>query len=132
MNINKKHLLVLSIMAGISGCANLTDSPYYRIWHDRAYEIKASPAVLQQVAGESEIPEAEPAIPEAEVSEQQIDTPVAQTVAYTEAPIIDKQNRNAYSVEGDPFQSYTRAAQMEYSREEAPLRRDYSNMNGEL
>lgn len=124
MKFNKKHLLVLSVVSGISGCANLTESPYYRIWHDRAYELSASPAVMQQAMENSSIPEAEPA--SIEYSE-----PAPQTIAYTEAGYGNPINNNAYVVEEDPFKPYTRSEQVSprlERQEAAPMRRDYSNM----
>jgi len=121
MKINKKHLLVLSVMSGISGCASLSDSPYYRVWHDRAYEISASPAVMQQAMATTSIPEAEPV-------ESEYPAPVAQTVGYAEPSYNGGVDSDAYTVEGDPFRSYAQPRQAAPRLEEQPMRRDYSNM----
>ena len=126
MKINKKHLLMLSVMSGVSGCASLTDSPYYRVWHDRAYEISASPAVMQQAMTTGSIPEAEPA-------GMAYSAPAAQTIAYSEPAYNNEVNTDAYAVEGDPFRSYAQPEQASPRqerefREEQPMRRDYSNM----
>ena len=130
MKLNKKHLLLLSIMSAISGCANLTDNPYYRIWHDRAYAFNGSPTVMQQAAAESGvIPEAEP------VTNGTIDTSVAQTIAYTDNASTNMQMENAYSVEGDPFRAYNRFGGENYNNydnNQAPPMRDYSRMDNEL
>ena len=108
-------------MSGVSGCANLTDSPYYRVWHDRAYEVSASPAVMQQAM--EVIPEAEPT--EITYSDP---APVAQTVAYSEPSYNNVRHNADYAVEGDPFRSYTQARQAPPRQEELPIKRDYSNM----
>ena len=108
-------------MSGVSGCANLTDSPYYRVWHDRAYKISASPAVMQQAMENSSIPEAEPASVE-------YSAPVSQTIAYTESEYNNTENTNVYAVESDPYRSYAEPEQAQPRQEEHAMRRDYSNM----
>ena len=127
MKLNKKHLLLLSIMSAISGCASLTDNPYYRIWHDRAYAFSSPSTVMQQTAEENgAIPEAEP------VADGTSDTSVAQTVAYTDTAPTNMQTENDYSVEGDPFRTYSRSDGINYEDIQTPPRRDYSRMDSEL
>lgn len=126
MKLNKKILLILGVISGVSGCANLSDSPYYRVWHDRAYGMRAATTVTQQeadvqadISANNSIPEAEPQVAEGDVVE-------AQTVSYTEATYGGASNNDAYALESDPFQSY---AQPQNSRVEQPLVRDYSQVD---
>ena len=121
MKINKKHLLILSVISGVSGCASVTDSPYYRVWHDRAYALSASPAVMQQTTAITSIPEAEP-------QNIEYDSPAPQAVVYSEPMYNDDSVNEAYAVEGDPFKSYAQPEQALLRQKEVPMRRDYSNM----
>lgn len=125
MKFNKKILLILGVVSGVSGCANLSDSPYYRVWHDRAYGMRAAATVTQQdidvqtdVSANNSIPEAEPQLIEGVASR-------TQTVSYTEAT-PNASNNDAYALESDPFQSY---AQPQRSQPEQPLVRDYSKID---
>ena len=118
MKTSRNILLLLGILSGVSGCANLNDSPYYREWHERAYDMRAKTTGLQRdiPAADQGIPEAEPSVvPEAEVT----------TVVYeevSEAPATD-----AYTVEGDAFQTYEQPSQ-----ENSESNRNYSYMDRSL
>ena len=138
MKKKQSALLVLGILSGMSGCANLSDSPYYRVWHDRAYGMRAGTVVTEQNATTGSEPSG--VIPEAEVSS----TPAAQTVSYTDAGSNNIATTSAYAVESDPFKSYAEPKveaeiqtepqvqpqpRLRERAEERPMVRDYSNMN---